>query len=292
MRTFGSRHVTTAVLAAVALAVVSPALAQIRGGAPKKPIPPPPTGPVSHLYAADGETLEYPALGGHCPVAYFDLGKATKGARKFRVEFDGDVYYLSGAEAKKKFEADPRRFLPEFAGWCTTALGGSYGNRIVSDPTVFDVREGKLYLFSSQRAKRAYDTNPPRFINKAVDRFEEPTLDGYCPVAYQERNRAMKGYKIAKAEHEGNVYYFVNEQMRDGFKKDPDRYLPKYDGYCAEGVTRGKRYPADPPLFVVFGKRTYLFFDIEAKIKFLMNPAEHIRKADEVWAKWQAEEEK
>jgi len=247
---------------------------------PAQPVPVTPGDPEHQLT---------PAIQGYCPVSYFTKGAATKGNAKYYSVIRGATYFFADEEAKKTFDAEPEKYLPQFGALCTTALGGSYGNRLPSDPTVFDVFEGKLYLFSSERAKRAYVSRPPSFIQRATELFERPDLDGHDPVAYQQRAKAMKGKQAIKCDYQNRIYYFLNEVMRDDFRGDPERYLPKYDGYCAEGMARGKLYPADPAVFAVFENRTYLFFDDLAKVKFMMSATENVRKAETEWARIQAE---
>jgi len=226
-----------------------------------------------------------PELQGYCPAAYLLYGKALKGKPEFQSTHEGRLYYLSSDEAKKEFDAHPLKFLPQFDGLCTTALGGSYGNRIPADPAIFDVQEGKVYLFSSERAKKAYEQEGSLwFIARAETIFNEPALDGYCVVAYQRRNRAMKGSEEFTHTYHGKVYRFTDPLAKAMFIGDPDKYLPKYDGYCAEGVSRGKRYPADPESFVIHAGRTFLFFDADARVKFVVNPKAMAQKADARWA--------
>lgn len=238
-------------------------------------------GPVSR--AEDPEEKPQPALGGYCSVSYQLSGKAVKGDAAHRSEFQGELYYFVSSEAKKTFDADPWKYLPQFGGLCTTSLGGSFGNRLPSDPSVFEVRNQKLYLFSSERAKRAYDTRPDWFIKRAEVLFEEPVLGGICPVSYIQRNKAIPGHPVLKYNYKRQLYYFANRSAREAFVKDPQKFLPRYDRYCAEGVSRGKRYPADPTVFIVHEQRTYLFFDVEARIKFLINPYLMTAHADGQW---------
>ena len=87
-----------------------------------------------------GEAAKRPELKGFCPAAYLLHGKAMRGDPKYSVTYHGRLYYLSSDEAKKKFQEDPEKYLPQLGGLCTTALGGSYGNRLDGDPEVFDVR--------------------------------------------------------------------------------------------------------------------------------------------------------
>lgn len=232
----------------------------------------------------DNQSLERePALKGYCPAAYMLEGKAVKGDPEIRSTYSGELYYLSSAEAKKKFDADPEKYLPQFGGLCTTALGGPYQNRLPCDPEVFEILNDKLYLFSCERAKRAFVDKPQWFISGAKNAFAKPALGGFSPVAYQTRNKAIMGNRTVTTVYRGKVYLFPTASERDTFLENPDKYLPKYDGFCAEGVSRNKRYPADPENFAIYDGRTYLFYDPRAKLTFLVNPMEAARKADANW---------
>ena len=224
-----------------------------------------------------------PALGGHCPASYLLSGKAVKGDPAHRSIYMNKTYYLASAEVKKQFDADPEKFLPQFGGLCTTALGGSYGNRMPSDPKVFAIADGKLYLFSSERAKRAYETNPQRFIARATAVFDQAALEGYCPVSYQLVNKAVKGNAEFTYLYGKDLYRLAGAKERAAFDKNPRKYLPQFDGYCTEAVTRGKRYPGDPLVFAVVDGKLYLFFDPAAKKKFDADVTDAIKKANAGW---------
>ena len=69
-------------------------------------------------------------------------------------------------------------------------------------------------------------------------RGDEPRLSisGYDPVAYFTVGKPVRG----KAEFE-YVWHkmrwrFASAEHRDLFIKDPERYAPQYDGYCALGA--------------------------------------------------------
>jgi YHS domain-containing protein len=224
-----------------------------------------------------------PALGGYCPASYLLVGKAVKGDAAYRSVYEGNMYYLADAEAKKQFDADPEKFLPQFGGLCTVALGGSYGNRLPSDPTVFRVVDGKVYLFSVERAVKSFDTKPLEYIATANERFAKPMIGGYCPVSYQLAGKAVKGDVKFKQIIRGEVYHVAGAEAKTAFTHEPDKFIPQYGGFCAEGVARGKRYVGDPTVFAVFDGRTYLFFDAAAKKTFEARPAETIKNADKNW---------
>jgi len=237
--------------------------------------------------SATAEQPVDPALNGYCPASFLLTGKAVKGDPTIRSEYQGGVYYFADAEAKKQFDADPEKFLPQFGGLCTVALGGSYGNRLPSDPTVFRVVDGKLYLFSQERAVKSFDLRPAEYIAKGNELFAKPRIGGYCPVSYQLSGKAVKGDVKFKQSIRSEVYHLASVEAKAALLKEPDKYVPQYAGLCAEGVAKGKRYPADPTIFAVVEGRTYLFYDAAAKKSFEASQAEITKKADANWPELQ-----
>lgn len=237
---------------------------------------------VSGLQAE--EEKRAPALNGYCPASYLLIGKAVQGDPSYQSTYAGELYHFANAEAKKTFDADPEKYLPQFGGLCLTALGGPYGNRFPSDPEIFEIVDGKVYLFSSERARRAYhDMGRNRYIPNARDRFNEPQLRGHCPVSYQLAGKAVKGQENYKVVYRTRVYHLAGADAKEAFLKDPEKYEPQYRGYCAIGTARNKRFPTDGSVFSVVDGKTYLLWDDEAKKEFDAHPAEVIKKADANW---------
>lgn len=86
------------------------------------------------------------ALQGMDVVSYFK-GGPVKGQAAFRHDFDGARYLFASALNKAAFVADPDRYLPQFNGLCTTGL--SLGINGQSDPMLWKIVDGRLYLFSA-----------------------------------------------------------------------------------------------------------------------------------------------
>ena len=234
------------------------------------------------LAQAEDKKVE-PSIGGYCPVSYQFHKMPVKGDSKWQSNYLGDVYYFFDKAMKNSFDRNPQQFAPQFRGLCTTALGGPYGNRLPSDPTVFAVEDGQLFLFSSARAKRAYVQEPYHYIDRARELYNRPELEGFCPVSYRSSATAVVGDKKFRHWFRGLTYNLATAEARDAFSKNPQKYLPAYAGFCAEGVSRMKRYPADPSVFVVVDGTTYLLFDEDAKAKFKAGTAALIKQADANW---------
>lgn len=109
----------------------------------------------AHAQAATPPAL---ALKGYDVVAYFTANQAQAGSAEFRADFDGMRYQFSSAKHKSAFSADPDRYLPQFGGYC--AMGISKGKRFESDPALWKIIDGKLYVFSSPMASDAAGKDP------------------------------------------------------------------------------------------------------------------------------------
>jgi YHS domain-containing protein len=84
-------------------------------------------------------------------------------------------------------------------------------------------------------------------------------LKGYDPVAYFTDQRAMRGGAQYEYERDGALYRFVSAEHREMFKRDPDRYLPQFEGWCAASVAKGEKIHGNPEWWLVFDDRLYLF---------------------------------
>ena len=225
-----------------------------------------------------------PPLRGCCPVAYFLQRKPVRGDPKYKSSYGGHLYHLSSAKAKKTFDEDPEMFLPQFDGLCTMALGGPYGNRVLGHPEVFEIRMARLYLFSSERAKRHFLTVAEATLESAQRLFAQPLSDGYCPVSYQTEGKAIEGNQEFTAPWQGYTYRLASAKAKKAFMENPARYAPRYRGYCATGISENIRRDGNPKLFRVVKDRTYLFASKAAQRTFDADAVETIKKADANWA--------
>ena len=122
-------------------------------------------------------------------------------------------------------------------------------------------------------------------ITAQAEETAQPALGGYCPVCYIAAGKAEPGKPEYSVEHEGKTYLFVSEEAIAAFKKDPSKFLPAYDGWCAYGMTFGKKFEADPTVFKVVDGRLFLNKDAEIGKLFAVGTEAHITKADSEWKK-------
>ncbi len=98
------------------------------------------------------------ALKGNDPVSYFNPGRPAKGASSINYDFDDSRYLFSSQKNRETFAANPDRYTPQFGGLCATGL--SMGMKAESDPRVFKIVDGKLYVFSSTQALQMVEKDP------------------------------------------------------------------------------------------------------------------------------------
>ena len=114
-------------------------------------------------------------------------------------------------------------------------------------------------------------------------------LDGYCPVAYFAVNKPVKGKREHAVKHKDVWYYFVSDDAKQAFLKNPEKYLPAYGGWCAFGMAVEDKFPVDPTNFKIVNGRLMVFLrnkNVDALALWNKgNEAEYARKADAHWKK-------
>jgi hypothetical protein len=114
------------------------------------------------------------------------------------------------------------------------------------------------------------------------------SISGYDTVAYFTDARPVPG----KTEFE-HVWHklrwrFASGEHRDLFLKDPNRYAPQYDGYCAMGVSNdadAHKDTVDPEAWAIVGGKLYLTHNRYWLEVWREHADELIKRAD---ANWQA----
>lgn len=105
------------------------------------------------------------AVQGYDVVGYFTDGKPVKGDGDHVVVHQGVNYLFASDEHKKLFEANPEKYVPQYGGWC--AYGVSVNKKFISDPTVWKIVDGKLYLNLSRPVALKWTLDVPGNIKKA-----------------------------------------------------------------------------------------------------------------------------
>lgn len=88
--------------------------------------------------------------------------------------------------------------------------------------------------------------------------------DGYMAKGYDVteyfNDRAVEGNTAFTATHDGNKYKFVDQENKEKFEANPDKYEPQYNGYCAYAVAGNKKVGINPESYAIQDGKLYLFY--------------------------------
>lgn len=140
-----------------------------------------------------------------------------------------------------------------------------------------------LYLIAFENSAQ------PEKLRKAHYNLKNTlAIDGYDPVAYFIKSKALEGKKEFALTYLGITYYFSSSENRELFKRNPGKYEPQYGGWCAFAMgDSGEKVEVNPETFKVLNGKLYLFYN-----KFFNNTLNSWNKnegklkiqADEHWS--------
>ena len=117
---------------------------------------------------------------------------------------------------------------------------------------------------------------------------DEPRLSisGYDPVAYFTDGKAVQGKAELEYVWRKMRWRFASGEHRDLFIKDPQRYAPQYDGYCAMGASieaAAHKDTVDPEAWAIVDGKLYLVHNSYWLEKWREKAREYIKQADKDW---------
>ncbi len=112
-----------------------------------------------------------------------------------------------------------------------------------------------------------------------------PAVQGYDVVSYHTGKRPLRGNGNYVSSYDGATYQFSSKGNLEIFENNPDKYVPAYGGYCAFGVSVGKKFIGDPEVWRVVDGTLYLNLDAGIQSEWLKDVPGRIEAADTKWKK-------
>lgn len=114
------------------------------------------------------------ALSGYDAVSYFTGdGKPVKGSAQHVVLYQGFEYRFASIENAQIFAADPAKYAPAFGGHGAWAM--AHGQLASSDPEIYDIVDGTLYMLYDERVQAEWNKDKARFIEQAKAQYPKFT---------------------------------------------------------------------------------------------------------------------
>ena len=123
----------------------------------------------------------------------------------------------------------------------------------------------------------AHAAQPPVFATNGV------AIHGYDPVAYFTMSKPVEGHAAITSVLEGATFRFANAEHKALFDADPQKYAPKYGGYCAYAVSKGATATTVPEAWSIHDDRLYLNYSTGVRRTWLKDVAGNIQSADANW---------
>ena len=127
--------------------------------------------PVNAVADADDARV---MLKGADVVAYFTQNRYVQGSPQFKSVYEDVTFRFASADNKALFDRDPKKYQPEFGGYC--ANGISYGIPWGGDADRFKMIGGKLYLFGGQGSLDGWNIDEKRNLALAEKYWKEEVV--------------------------------------------------------------------------------------------------------------------
>tara|TARA_R110002020_G_scaffold140003_1_gene311187 strand:+ start:573 stop:1025 length:453 start_codon:yes stop_codon:yes gene_type:complete len=105
------------------------------------------------------------AIKGYDPVSYFTDSKPMKGDDEFTLTYKGANWYFSSQKNMELFKASPKKYMPQYGGYCAFGLAGGYKAPI--SPDAWTIVEDKLYLNYDKKVQEEWTADREEMIKKA-----------------------------------------------------------------------------------------------------------------------------
>ncbi|MBM3511323.1 MAG: YHS domain protein [Alphaproteobacteria bacterium] len=110
-------------------------------------------------------------------------------------------------------------------------------------------------------------------------------IGGYDPVGHFREQKPVVGSDAHTATWNGKTWRFATAENRAAFLAEPDRYAPRYGGFCAYAVSQGYVAPIDPAAFSIVDGRLYLNYSPAIKQRWEKDCAAYVGAAEKNWPK-------
>jgi len=110
-----------------------------------------------------------------------------------------------------------------------------------------------------------------------------PAVQGYDVVSYFTGKRPVRGNGNFVVVYDGATYQFSSAENQKAFEKSPEKFVPAYGGYCAFGVSVGKKFIGDPEVWRIVENTLYLNLDTGIQADWLEDVPGRIKIADLNW---------
>ena len=109
-------------------------------------------------------------------------------------------------------------------------------------------------------------------------------LNGYDVVSYFVDGKHAMGSAQHKSTYKAVTFHFASAEHKALFDKTPEKYLPEFGGYCANGIAYGIPWGGDGDAWKMIDGKLYIFGGQGSKDAFLIDEKNNLALANKYWA--------
>jgi YHS domain-containing protein len=112
---------------------------------------------------------------------------------------------------------------------------------------------------------------------------ERLMLKGHDVVNYFVDGKHSQGTAQHMSTYKGVAFHFSSDANKKLFDAAPEKYLPQYGGYCANGVAYAIPWGGDADTWTMVNGKLYIFGGAGSRDAFLLDVPGNIALADKYW---------
>jgi hypothetical protein len=108
-------------------------------------------------------------------------------------------------------------------------------------------------------------------------------LFGHDVVSYFTENTHKLGSPAIKSLYKGVTFRFSKAEHKALFDKEPEKYIPQFGGYCANGIVYAIPWGGDADSWRIFDGKLYIFGGKGSRDAFLLDVPKNLALAHKYW---------
>lgn len=108
-------------------------------------------------------------------------------------------------------------------------------------------------------------------------------LFGHDVVSYFTDGRHAMGSPAHKSVHKGVTFRFASAEHKKLFDAAPEKYIPQFGGYCANGIVYGIPWGGDADAWRIIDGKLYIFGGAGSRDAFLVDERANLALAQKYW---------
>ena len=109
-------------------------------------------------------------------------------------------------------------------------------------------------------------------------------LFGYDVVNYFTDRTHRKGDPAIKTVYKDVTFRFATTEHKQMFDAAPEKYIPQFGGYCANGIVYGIPWGGDADVWEIFDGKLYIFGGQGSHDAFMLDPKKNMALANKYWS--------